>query len=106
MADVLDLDTLWSARNELGEGEVRSLSIARVPKLEVKFHVTRCGTWPKKADEDEESYVVVRGEIQFETDAGPMMVRAGQMITFAAGEKHGATIREGAISIGVHHRAR
>jgi mannose-6-phosphate isomerase-like protein (cupin superfamily) len=100
MPRILDIETLWQARTALAENELRRVEIAPG----VKLNISRRGAWPKHVDDEEETYLLLRGELHFETDTASLSVRTGQIVTFEAGEAHAGRTEVGAISLGFHGR--
>ena len=88
---------------DLAEGVVRRVLLFEHAGVRARVLTTKSGSWPPHTEEEEEMYVVVRGEVIFYTDH-EVRVPAGRAIVFAPGETHAARIESGAISIQIEIR--
>jgi mannose-6-phosphate isomerase-like protein (cupin superfamily) len=103
MATVVDLDELWKQRHSLQPQEVRAFPVVAEGDFRIRLLLTRSGNWPQHTDSRPETYVVLRGEVNYFTDR-EFVAKSGSMVTFAAGEAHSARIISGALSLSLDRK--
>ena len=100
MASFFDLseNVDWSG---LDDGEVRIVPLFQTEAgPRVRILITRSGSWPLHSHDHPELYFVLRGKVTFLTDTEVSLL-PGQALVFEAGERHGARISEGAVTLNV-----
>jgi mannose-6-phosphate isomerase-like protein (cupin superfamily) len=60
------------------------------------------GTWPSHTERAPELYIILRGEVIYQTPSRRFVVTAGEGILFATGDSHATEIPQGLLSVAIN----
>jgi len=69
---------------------------------DVSISALGAGTWPSHTERAPELYIILRGEVIYQTPTRRFVVAAGEGILFETGDSHATEIPSGLLSVGIN----